>query len=83
MPSYRYVGMNVHYDGLPCLVRVQYDIRRKEEPHMTNEERNIVLKILDDEWVAINKLDMNDKPSLIQYAAAIWTILEHLPFRYR
>lgn len=50
---------------------------------MTKEEQSIVLKILDDEWNAINKLDMNDKPSLIQYAAAIWTILEHLPFRYR
>ena len=50
---------------------------------MTTTETKLVLDILDDEWQYLRSINLNDKPSLIQYAAAIWTMLELLPSRDR
>lgn len=50
---------------------------------MTAIEKKLVLDILDDEWQYIRLLDLNDNPMLIQYAAAVWTMLELLPSRDR
>lgn len=50
---------------------------------MTATEKKLVLDILDDEWQYLRLLDLKDKPSLIQYASAVWTMLELLPSRDR
>jgi hypothetical protein len=50
---------------------------------MTAIEKKLVLEILDDEWQYLRLLDLKDKPSLIQYAAAVWTLLEIIPSRDR
>ena len=46
---------------------------------MTKTEKRTILDILDKEWERLSQLDMTDSPSLIQYAAAIWFLLENLP----
>lgn len=50
---------------------------------MTATDKNRLLDILDDEWQRIRLLDLNDNPMLIQYAAAVWTMLELFPSRER
>ena len=46
---------------------------------MTNSERKQILAILDEEWAFLSQIDLNHNPSLMQYASAVWTLLELLP----
>ena len=50
---------------------------------MTATEKKLVLDVLDEEWQYLRLLDLKNKPSLIQYASAVWTLLEMLPIRDR
>lgn len=46
---------------------------------MTTDERRLLLALLDAEWQRISATETHNSPSRIQYAAAVWTLLELLP----
>lgn len=46
---------------------------------MTDEERRILIDLLDAEWRRLEAQELRDNPNRIQYAAAIWQLLELLP----
>lgn len=48
---------------------------------MTDEERRILIDLLDAEWRRLEAQELRDNPNRIQYAAAIWQLLELLPLR--
>lgn len=46
---------------------------------MTKTEKKQILDILDREWERLTMYDLTHSPSLLQYAAAVWTLLDTLP----
>lgn len=50
---------------------------------MTKSEKNMILDILDEEWEFLSMYDLKHRAPVIQYAAAIWTLLETIPARDR
>ena len=48
---------------------------------MTNEEKRLLLALLDAEWERLSTMETQNNPSLIQYAAAVWILLELLPLQ--
>ena len=48
---------------------------------MTDEERRILIDLLDAEWRRLEAQELRDNPNRIQYAASIWQLLELLPLR--
>ena len=48
---------------------------------MTNEDRRLLLALLDAEWERLSTMETQNNPSLIQYAAAVWILLELLPLQ--
>lgn len=48
---------------------------------MTNEDRRLLLALLDAEWERLSTMEIQNNPSLIQYAAVVWILLELLPLQ--